>query len=63
MLVGDSMTLMLAASQEAAYVDTNGDTISAYQRDLTLMRAIEEHDFAPRHDEAISLLSGVDWSL
>lgn len=63
MLVGDSMSLMLAASQEAAYVDTNGDTISAYQNDLTLMRAIEEHDFAPRHDEAIAMLTGVDWGL
>lgn len=62
-MVGDSMKLVISSSTEAAYVDTSGDTVSAYQNDLTLMRAIEEHDFAPRHDVAISKLTGVAWSL
>ncbi|WP_435988540.1 phage major capsid protein [Sulfitobacter sp. SH24] len=62
-MVGDSMKLMMASSTEAAYVDTSGDTVSAFQTDMTLMRAIEEHDFAPRHDEAIAKLTGKGWSL
>lgn len=62
-MVGDSMKLVISSSTEAAYVDTSGDTVSAYQNDLTLMRAIEEHDFAPRHDVAISKLTGAGWSL
>ncbi|MFG6586061.1 phage major capsid protein [Sulfitobacter sp. MOLA879] len=62
-MVGDSMQLVISSSTEAAYVDTGGNTVSAYQNDLTLMRAIEEHDFAPRHDEAISMLTGKAWSL
>lgn len=63
MLVGDSMSLTLASSSEAAYVNTAGDTVSAFQNDLTLMRAIEEHDFVPRHDVAISKITGVNWGL
>lgn len=62
-MVGDSMKLVISSSTEAAYVDTSGDTVSAYQNDLTLMRAIEEHDFATRHDVAISKLTGKAWSL
>lgn len=62
-MIGDSMKLVMSSSTEAAYVNTIGDTVSAYQNDLTLMRAIEEHDFAPRHDEAISKLTGKGWSL
>ena len=63
MLVGDSMSLTLASSSEAAYVNNSGDTVSAFQNDLTLMRAIEEHDFVPRHDVAISKLTGAGWGL
>lgn len=62
-MVGDSMQLVISSSTEAAYVNTSGDTVSAFQNDLTLMRAIEEHDFAPRHDESISMLTGAGWSL
>jgi len=60
-LIGDSMKLTLASSGEATYVDTNGDTISAFQRDLTLMRAIAEHDLAPRHVEAIAMITTKGW--
>ena len=63
LMIGDSMKLAMGSSGEAAYVDVNGDTVSAFQNDLTLMRAIEEHDFAPRHDEAIAKLTGAGWTL
>jgi hypothetical protein len=63
MLVGDSMALTLASSSEAAYVNTSGDTVSAFQNDLTLMRTVEEHDFVPRHDVAISMITGKGWGL
>lgn len=62
-VIGDSMTIRIDASREAAFVDVNGDTISAFQRDLTLMRAIAEHDMAPMHDEAISGFNAVGWSI
>lgn len=62
-MIGDSMDITVATSTEAAYVDTTGDTVSAFQNDLTLMRAISEHDLAPAHDEGIAVLQGIGWSL
>lgn len=61
-MVGDTQDIILAQSTEASYV-TGGTTYSAFQQDKTLMRAISEHDIAPMHDEAISVINGVAWSL
>ena len=54
------MKIIVDVSSEAAYVDA-GVTYSAFQRDLTLMRAISEHDFAPKHDVAIAGCNGISW--
>lgn len=62
-MIGDAMQITFGSSSEASYVNQSGDTVSAFQRDLTLMRAIAEHDMAPMHDEAIAGLNGVGWSL
>ncbi|OIQ32311.1 MAG: phage capsid protein [Alphaproteobacteria bacterium MedPE-SWcel] len=62
-MIGDAMQITFGSSSEASYVNQAGDTVSAFQRDLTLMRAIAEHDMAPMHDEAIAGLNGVGWSL
>ncbi|MCI5096651.1 MAG: phage major capsid protein [Rhodobacteraceae bacterium] len=62
-MIGDAQEIRIASSTEAAFVDTNGDTISAFQRDLTLMRAVSRHDLAPVHDEAISVLTATGWGL
>lgn len=62
-MIGDSLNLTIATSDQASFVDINGDTISAFQRDLTLMRAISEHDLAPMHQEAISGATVTAWSL
>lgn len=62
-MIGDSQVITVATSTEAAYVDQGGVTRSAFQDDKTLMRAIAEHDMAPRHDEAIAMLNGVSWGL
>lgn len=62
-MIGDSMDITVATSTEAAFVNTSGETVSAFQSDLTLMRAIAEHDLAPAHDEGIAVLTGVGWSL
>ncbi len=61
-MIGDAMTVTIATSSEAAYVDQGGNTVSAFQNDLTLMRAISEHDLAPRHVEALAGLNGVGWT-
>lgn len=62
-MIGDDQEIRVASSTEASFVDTGGNTISAFQRDLTLMRAVSRHDLAPAHDEAISVLTGTGWGL
>lgn len=62
-MIGDDQAIRIASSSEASFVDTSGDTISAFQRDLTLMRAVSRHDLAPAHDEAIAVITGTSWGL
>ncbi|RRH69973.1 phage major capsid protein, partial [Falsigemmobacter faecalis] len=62
-MIGDSQNLSLSVSTDAAYVDGSGNTVSAYQSDLTLMRAISEHDFALEHDVAFAGFNAKGWSL
>ena len=60
-LIGESMNLLVDASQEAAYHD-GSSVIAAYSQDQTVVRAIAEHDFGLRHDKAVAVLTQVDWS-
>lgn len=61
-MILDSMSLELAVSREGNYVDGSGNTISAFQNDQTLIRAIAEHDFQMRHDAAVAVLYFVRWA-
>jgi HK97 family phage major capsid protein len=61
-MILDSMQMQMAVSQEGTYVDGNGVSISAFQNDQTLIRAIEEHDFQLRHDAAVAVIQGVRWA-
>lgn len=61
-MILDSMTLELAISREGSYVDASGNTVSAFQNDQTLIRAIAEHDFQMRHDSAIAVDQFVRWA-
>lgn len=59
--IGEDESLLIDYSKEAAYKDGNGDMVSAFQRDQTLVRVIAKHDFGPRHVESVSILTGVTW--
>jgi len=61
-MILDSMSLELAVSREGSYVDGNGSTISAFQNDQTLIRAISEHDHQIRHDAAVAVIQFVRWA-
>lgn len=61
-MIGESQRVTLATSTEAAYIDGNGDVISAFQNNKTLMRAIAEHDLAPAHDVAIVGATVTGWN-
>ncbi|GGH62182.1 phage capsid protein [Comamonas phosphati] len=59
--IGETGQLTLAYSTEASYKDALGETISAFQRDQTLVRVINHNDFGPRHVESVSVGTGVTW--
>jgi HK97 family phage major capsid protein len=60
-IIGDALTIQLELTREGSYVDSEGATISATQRDLTIFRMICEHDLAPAHDEGIAVIQGRGW--
>lgn len=62
-MIGDSKVLVLATSSEATFINGGGTPVSAFQNDLTLMRAISEHDLAPMHDKAIAGATVTGWSI
>ena len=59
-VLAEGQSIRLEASSEAAY-DDGGTVKAAFSLDQTVVRAITEHDFAPRHDEAVAVLTAVDW--
>ncbi|WOI43778.1 phage major capsid protein [Acidovorax sp. BLS4] len=61
MFIGEDMQLVIAYSTEASYKDGNGETVSAFQRDQTLVRVIAKHDFGPRHVESVVVGTQVKW--
>lgn len=60
-IIAENSDLEIAVSTEASYIDAQGQTISAFQQNQTLMKAITRHDFGVRHDQAVSILTGVKW--
>lgn len=60
MIIGESMGLVIDTSESASFTQ-NGTTYSAYQRDMTLMRGITQHDFGIRHAVSGAVLTGVKW--
>jgi HK97 family phage major capsid protein len=63
MALGQGPSLQVAISEEGTFVDASGKTISALQRNLSLLRVISEVDLVARHDLAIGVLTEVGWGL
>jgi len=59
--IGEDDAMVIDFSKEATYKDSNGNVVSAFQRDQTLVRVIAKHDFGPRHIESIAVLTEVLW--
>lgn len=59
-LIGDTMSVTIAASDVAAY-DDNGTIRAAFSNDETVIRIIEEHDTQLRYDTAFAVLQKVTW--
>lgn len=61
LFIGDSDTVRIDYSSEATYKDADGNVVSAFQRDQTLVRVITHNDFGPRHVESIAVMDQVTW--
>lgn len=57
-VIGEAMNLILEGSTETAYWD-GSQMLSAFQRDETVIRAIQEHDFAVRREQSVAVKTGV----
>ncbi|RFB80409.1 phage major capsid protein [Methylovirgula sp. 4M-Z18] len=60
-MIGEVPGLMIDASTEATYTPDGTTLVSAFDNDQTVIRIIEEHDCALRHDAAAAVLTGVKW--
>jgi len=62
-VIAEDGVLEVTQSNEAAYVDSEGNTISAFQSDLILLKAIVRHDFNIRHNKSVAVLTAVKWGV
>lgn len=58
---GESRALSFAVSNEATYINNQGNTVSAFQNELMLIRATTEVDVGLRYLQAVQKLTGVRW--
>ncbi len=58
--LGESQSLIVDASQEAAYHDGT-NVVAAFSQDQTVIRCIAEHDFVARRQESVAMLKRVNW--
>lgn len=59
-IIGEADSLEIAISREATYHDGT-ELVSAFSKDQTLVRVIEQHDFGMRHDQSVSVITGAIW--
>ena len=60
-VIGQSLGMIIDSSADAAYSD-GGNTVAAFSKDQTVIRAIVEHDMGMRHDSSVSVIEEVTWS-
>lgn len=60
-VLGDVPGLMIDVSQEAVYTPDGTNLVSAFSRDQTVIRVIEQHDLAMRHDASVAVLTNILW--
>ena len=63
-IIGDSDEMYIDVSTEASYIDkVSGNLISAFSKDQTLIRVITENDMILRHDDAVVVISPLNWDV
>ncbi len=60
-VIGEDGTMMVDFSKEATYKDAEGNLVSAFTRNQSLIRVVTEHDIGFRHPEGLVLGTKVIW--
>ena len=60
-VIGDTLNVIVDASDVAAYYGTDAKVVSTFQRDQTLFRVITEHDLNMRHLQSLAIAQTSDW--
>lgn len=60
-LIGENPRISIDASNVASYTDAAGNTVSAYQRNETVLRTVLYNDINTQHSESIAVLTDVRW--
>ena len=58
-VIGDRKQVEFKISQDASFVDSAGNTVSAFDNDLLVIRAIARHDLVVRHAGSIAVRTGL----
>ena len=61
-IIGDSDEMYIDVSTEASY-KVSENLISAFSKDQTLIRVITENDMILRHDDAVVVISPLNWDV
>lgn len=54
-VIGEDGNMKVSFSQEASYIDADGNLVSAFSRNQSLIRVVTEHDIGFRHPEGLVL--------
>jgi HK97 family phage major capsid protein len=60
-VIGEVSELIIDASTGGTYPDANGNPVSAFSQDQTIVRVIAQHDIGMRHDQSIAVLTAVKY--
>ena len=58
-IIGEQMDMQSEMFREGSILDDEGNTLSALDNDLTILRIISLHDFAVRHPESFVIADGI----
>lgn len=61
MLIGEDGKMVVDFSREASYIDADGQMVSAFARNQSLVRVQMDHDIGFRHVEGLVLGTKVTW--
>lgn len=60
-IIGDEVSLQIDETQEGTLLDSSGNRVSTFERDMTGIRLIHRTDSALKHADGAANLKNVDW--